>query len=325
MCRGGIFLNQFAKRICAMVAGTFLSLSPTDIFTNHLVMLFSVLILMTTASASASAKETELKSGETATLRKSIGKVAEKPSTHAYNPFRFGYQYGFDSYEEPGHMKESGNLNGVFGVFETVFDQPQLLLRLNADVMFGTLNYDGKVTNNITGETSPYTTTSRDYIYNFKAVAGFPLSVGHTAQVIPVFGLATRYLDDVLVGSAGYEREITYYYIPVGVETRFFWRRGWAFGFAYEFDNFLSGLVKTHLSQVGFSNDLVNHQSSGAGHRFSLNVMKSLRGGTEFHFSPYLQIWQIKRSDYQELDGISTWNEPVNNTTQFGASAAIGL
>lgn len=242
-----------------------------------------------------------------------------------FRPFRIGYIYVNDYYEEPGIMTEKGDMHGVSMVYEKFGERPHILGRVGGDLSFGTLTYDGGIMDKKTHKVSPYSTSGGDYIFNLKASVGVPVTFGNRVQVLHLVGYGFRYLNDQMLGYATYEREISYTYFPLGLEFRIFLNHGFAITASYEYDYFIAGQVKSHLTEVGYSQDLSNTQGSGHGDRFTIDFVKALESGREIHIAPYVQDWNIARSDLQVLDGERGWNEPPNYTVQYGVNVAFGL
>lgn len=262
-----------------------------------------------------------------AVIRAPAPRAAQPGVLRDFRPLRIGYQFTQSEYAEPGVMKEVGSLHGFSALYEGFLRGPRLLARLNGDLAFGAVAYEGGLSDPKTGDYEKYSTSGSDYVYNLKASFGIPVDFGNRMQVVHFFGYGYRYLNDQLIGEGSYEREISYQFLPIGLEFRFFFNRGWALAVGYEYDHLLLGRVKSHLTDVGYSGDLVNNQSegSGSGHRISLEVVKAFAGGAEIHFVPYLQVWKIKDSDYQTMDGVSGWHEPTNETVHAGFTVAMGI
>lgn len=281
-------------------------------------------VSLSLAVSSQAQESTELGSGP-GTLQGPLPAETSADLLREFRPWRVGFLAQSNAYEEPGVMSQKGNLNGVSVVYEKFGDRPRLLGRVSGDLSFGMLNYDGAIQNRDTGEIKPHKTTGTDYLFNLKASAGLPFNIGSRVQALPLVGFGYRYLNDQMRGDAAYEREISYMYLPVGVELRFFLNSRFVMTASYERDVFLNGQVKSHMTQVGYESDLVNTQSKGLGERFALDFVRGLESGREIHITPYLQRWAVEDSDRVTLDGEHGWYEPNNTTVQYGLSVAMGL
>lgn len=282
----------------------------------------------------AHAKERQVKAG-LADLDDAAGGVTAplKPGLRPevvgeFRPLQMGLIYFSNAYEEPGVMSQKGGFSGLSVAYEKFGERPRLLGRIAGEVSFGALSYNGSIQNLSTGEIRPHTTTGTDYLFNLKASAGVPLELSERVQVLGLVGYGFRYLNDQMQGEAAYEREITYTYLPLAIELRFFFSRKFALTAAYEWDRFLYGRVKSHMTQVGATDDLLNSQTKGVGHRFTVDFVTALESGRELHIAPYFQRWDVDDSDravVYQLNQRFLMYEPKNNTVQYGVTVALGL
>ena len=98
-------------------------------------------------------------------------------------------------------------------------DMP-IMFNFSIEYTSGDLDYNGS-----TWGGASVKTDTEDYIVECRALTGRHFHRGKTT-ITPFFGFAYRYWNDVIEGTGGYEREITYYYSPFGVKT-YTWRWIW--------------------------------------------------------------------------------------------------
>lgn len=230
-----------------------------------------------------------------------------------------GYAYGYFTYAEEG-MRDTGSLQGLKINYEKQFESSEFAFRLESDFMFGVLKYDGALIDKKTFKSTPHTTETFDYVLNARALGALNFETG----LSPFVGFGVRYINDNMAGIGSYEREITYTYLPIGLSMKFQVSNRWALAFTGEYDRFLTGTVKSHMTQVGFSRDLENRQSNGSGYRVSLDISGTLNRRYDLHFGPYYQHWQISDSDIQIVDK-NGFHEPENTTDLIGFGLSIGL
>lgn len=227
--------------------------------------------------------------------------------------------YSF-TYKEPGLMKDTGVFYGVAGAYtfrgwipenpQQPFNPYKWMFGIEGRFAYGRVDYDGALQNG-----TPYNINNiEDLTTEFRFLLGpdFPKEKGIDTIYT---GIGFRYLDDK--GSkdpAGYDRESTYCYVPVGLKADRLLKNGWSVGATGEFDIFLVGNQKSHLSDVGFI-DVENRQTSGYGLRGSVRFIKQCKESS-FTIEPFIRYWKIGRS---EEDKLELGFEPKNNTTEYGA------
>lgn len=232
----------------------------------------------------------------------------------------FGVQSSYIKYEEPGVMKEEGVMNGINTAYTY---RDRVMLKIDARVSYGQVDYENSGTiDNID-----------DYLIELRAVEGYGIRLSDTAIVTPYLGFGYRYLNDdssgmtTSTGAKGYERESNYYYFPIGVEAEADVNDVWSIGAVMEYDYFLSGEQKSHLSDADASfKDLKNDQDDGYGLRGSVKLVK--KGETaDILIEPYINYWNIKKSNDANVTYagviVGYGYEPKNNSTEAGIKVAI--
>ena len=254
------------------------------------------------------------------TIALSAPAYGEGPTEHLRSGAEFGYQIANFHYREPGLMKETGVLHGV-GAAYTDHAMNVVMLRIEGEFMAGQLDYDGRYSNG-----TPVTSNTDDWLLELRGLAGYDFAFDRWA-LTPYMGLGYRYWNDDIRVSGGYEREITYLYSPLGIETGSSFNN-WRWGIRAEYDLLLAGWVKSYLSQaVAGYNDPENDQNFGEGWgtRASVYAEYSFADGYSFALEPYYRHWRIQESNEADLtingSKVGTVVEPSNRTTIWGLKA----
>ncbi|MEW5772357.1 MAG: hypothetical protein AB1916_02425 [Thermodesulfobacteriota bacterium] len=234
------------------------------------------------------------------------------------NVWELAYQVEHVEYEEAGLMEEIGWLQGVAGGYETrVADK--LMLQLQAEAVTGGMDYDGHYSDG-----SPATTHTDDTIFEARALAGWDFRLHRQVGLTPYAGLGWRYWNDMIRGAGGYEREIVYWYLPLGLEAAALSGDGlWRLGARAEYDLFLYGRATSHLGDAVAGWDTVrNDQYAGWGMRASLFAERELGRDWALLVEPFFGYWDIEKSEEADLTAggriIGRAWEPPNTTTIWG-------
>ena len=190
---------------------------------------------------------------------------------------------------------------------------------LSIEYAAGELDYDGS-----TWGGTPVSANTEDYILEFRSLIGGNIHKGRS-KITPFIGFGVRYWNDTIKGSGGYEREILYYYSPIGVKTVSPLSDSWFWSLNAEYDLFWKGQVKSHLSDAdpGFNDPEVNQSfGDGFGIRFSLQFKNKISEKFSWYIEPFFRYWDVGESDTAilALNGvpIGLVYEPDNNTTSYG-------
>jgi len=224
------------------------------------------------------------------------------------------------NYWEPNKsVNLSGSLYGLEYERIQAFDDFFIV----GDVIYkqGSLSYSSQSTGSQTGLSN--------YYYDVRALIGkdFSIDIGN---ISPFIGVGYRNLYDdnrgkSTTGAAGYQRTISYTYIPVGLIHRTLLQDA-KLETRVEYDYLLSGTVNTNLSDTIGSNgitaypDASNTQKSGWGFRLSSSYQKS-----NWALTPYFNYWFIQNSDVMygkaTIAGVTYSGgvyEPTNTTVEYG-------
>jgi hypothetical protein len=241
------------------------------------------------------------------------------------NEFEVGYEYMYFRYKEPGLMKETGSLNGVFGRYTHHFPRG-MMVRAELEVLGGSLRYDGQY-----ADGTPLTTDNDDWLVGGRLLAGkdFLLDKEERWALTPYIGIAARYWYDKIKATGGYEREITQLYSPIGVELNNALSKDWRWGARAEYDLFWAGWVKSHLGQVSGYEDITNTQDafSGQGAEAALFLKYRLEK-VSFLLEPYYRYWWVGESNEETANtptGRADFVEPENNTHMAGVRLGVAF
>jgi hypothetical protein len=231
--------------------------------------------------------------------------------------------YSFE-YEEPGYMKEEGIFYGVAlsatyrgwvpNSSKQALSDNKMMVRGEGRFAFGQVDYDGGIQNIETGEVYQYSNDDQDdFVLEGRILLG-PEWLSSDILSTLYAGIGYRYLNDDSSSSNpySYERESNYYYVPIGFEIDTSLKSGWSLAGGIEYDYFLWGLQRSHISPTIFEND----QNSGYGYRASIKLQKKSKD-VNFVIEPFFRYWDIDDSEIE----YNIWGaglEPANETTEYG-------
>lgn len=223
-------------------------------------------------------------------------------------------------YEEPV-MDLTGYLTGP-AVSYTHHTDSNIMLHIGAEFLMGETDYDGQYTDG-----TSLSTDTDDYLWNLRLLAGYDFKVDDSFAVTPYLGLGLRYWNDVIKGTGGYEREISYFYFPLGLETAKVFAETWKWSTRAEYDLFGGGHVKSHLGDaVAGCNTTENEQDQGWGMRLSTSLLKQFEKVAVSLEASY-RYWSVEESDKDDLTYYGTKigyvSEPRNDTQMLGLTLAV--
>ncbi len=254
--------------------------------------------------------------------------VAQDDTAALLYPSRWelGLGASYLNYKEPDlDVKISGpmyEIDGGFNWRRRTQDQG-VMFSIHGSLSYGQLEYDGWTMGG-----TPVTSDSDDYVVDLYGIVGYHFRPSAAWRLSPFAGLGTRYWNDNGSGTGSYEREIAYIYAPVGLEMSTILGPQWSLAARAEFDVFLRGYVKSHLSDVdrGF-NDPENEQDSGYGLRASVDRRRPLGPAWMLSIKPFVRYWDVDESDHVVLTyygwGVGTGYEPANTTTEYGLQVSL--
>jgi hypothetical protein len=230
-------------------------------------------------------------------------------------------------YEEPDiDIEIDGDMYGIFGSYTY---HKKALLSTSVEYCQGELRYDGFL-QEIGHEGSPEVGDplegdTDDWILEWRALLGLDFPVGKSL-LTPFSGIGYRCWNNQGEGAAFYEREITYWYSPIGLALFGSLSPGWTFGISGEYDFLWNGKSETDLSDVLYGLPRVHlnfSQQGGYGLRGAVWIKAQLAGHFALSVEPFIRYWDIDESDPEPLTyfGGSTGLfviEPANRTTEYG-------
>jgi len=238
--------------------------------------------------------------------------------------FEFGPEVYQFEYQEPGVMREKGWFYGAFLNYTYRPDEkdqsynPFLnVFKVDGRLALGQVDYDSYGTG-ILDDVDDFAGEVRGTLGNdFYACSSF--------RMTPYAGFGFRYLNDdsggerTSSGHFGYERESHYLYVPIGIEltTKI---DTWTFSLIPEFDFFIQGTQKSHLSDVSsIYGDIENDQDDGYGLRGSFRITKEF-SRMNLVVEPFVRYWHIDDSEISTSSGVFalTGLEPDNKTMETG-------
>ena len=235
------------------------------------------------------------------------------------------------NYREPDYdIDITGLMYGVSGKFtyHGISNRDNyLMLGLDTQVLGGGLEYDGQ-----TQSGTPLDESSDDWLIETRALIGSEYFFGDDNILTLFTGIGYRYWNNEVSGNAGYESEVQYWYAPIGIKTLGHLYKNWTAGMNAEFDFFLGGKVKSHLSDVNpdFNDPVVDQNTAnGYGLGFSLHFTRDFeRRNQSLRLKPYIRYWEIKESEKGKLraNGNSVqFLEPENETISGGMRVSISF
>jgi len=242
----------------------------------------------------------------------------------ARHRFGVGLKTRYFDYKEPGFMQETGFMYGVVGDY-THHSTHNVMVHASLESSLGRLDYDGHFQDG-----TPLKTDTEDWLVECRGLIGYDIGINGRYLMTPYTGIGYRYWNDVISSSYGYEREIHYWYVPIGVKTAGPLAERWTWGVTAEYDLFCRGIVKSHLTDADPAyNDPVLNQGFGEGYgvRCALMFARALAGGASLSIEPFISYWDINRSDIGDLcfngSPIGHVVEPNNETISYGLSINV--
>ena len=238
--------------------------------------------------------------------------------------FGVGLKTHYFDYKEPGIMEETGFMYGVVGHY-THHTAYNVMVHASVEYSMGSLDYDGHLQDG-----TPFETDTDDWLVECRGLIGYDIGIKGRYLITPYTGVGYRYWNDVISSAYGYEREIHYWYAPIGVKTAGPLAEKWTWGLTAEYDLFCRGTVKSHVSDADPAyNDPSLDQDFGEGYgvRCSLMFERALAGGASVSIEPFISYWDMQRSEVGDLYSngapIGHVVEPENETLSYGLSISL--
>jgi hypothetical protein len=223
------------------------------------------------------------------------------------NHFHMGVLCSYYKYTEPDLMKDSGWLKGVsaaYTSFNSIFYGEASL-----SVLTGKMHYDGA-----TWGGDPLTADTRNTIIEGQGIFG--RSYFNGLAVYSGIGRFALYFNTDY--EYGYARRIFSWYLPIGFAIGL--RENDWMTFRLEYDLFISGKVKAHMSDISSElNDIEFNRGFGDGHGIRGHIGYK-RGSLTV--KTYVNYWKFSDSDVEILEvwGLQPLSvyEPANTTKIIG-------
>ncbi len=162
---------------------------------------------------------------------------------------------------------------------------------------------------------------------------GKDFTMANGATLTPFVGLGSRYLKDESGGETtddgllGYDREISYAYVPIGLSGRL----PWGLTVSGQYNLVADGRARSNFSNLDPAfPDVKADLGSGSGYEFSA-LLSFGAGRRALSFGPFIRGWSIGRSKSVILvDPAGSGEtvelfEPRNRTTEFGLRASFSF
>lgn len=217
------------------------------------------------------------------------------------------------NYQEPGLMSDQGRLNGIALGFQRTFNTDRYF-KITADYAQGDTLYNGSLQTNF-GVTTPYSSTERFRVFNMEFLLGreptdgsWPISTG--------IGYRNTY--DNKTGQYDYRRDITYYYLIIGLNSPIYKNNNLKSILNLELSSLLGGGAKTYLSDVSTSYKDVNFEFQyGSALKAGLESYVTIFGDQQFLVDVSYKYWTLTDSKVEYIGNSSYGVEPHNTTGLF--------
>lgn len=214
---------------------------------------------------------------------------AEDLSLHA------GAEFDYYHYEEPGVVDHSGLLIGAW--IRWAYILPYYQGEVQGDLKTGQLDYSGSICNITTSICTAY--KAKTNVVILKLAHRFQYSMDDDLSVFA--GVGYRYLYDKGEGSGFYRRIGQYFYLPLGLTTKYLIQSGPNYlVFDFEYDQFISGQIESKLSDTNQSYSDVKHsQNQGRAFKliFGYETVASFEIPKPWHYQLIYEKWLLEQTD----------------------------
>ena len=239
--------------------------------------------------------------------------------------FEIGLGVTFLDYEEDLEdlsVELDGFMHGVIGSYTY---HNKIMFSASVEYSTGDLHYYG-----YRQIGTPVATGGEDWIVECRGLFGYDYVIRGSRVLTPFLGIGYRYWNDDIQGYGGYEREIEYWYSPIGLKTCSPLSDNWTWGISLEYDLFWDGKGNTSsLNDPEFDRFPEFDQDSGYGARFSLQFNSQLNKHCSLSIEPYIMYWNIDQSEIVTVYE-APWplpslyaQEPDNETTSYGLRVSV--
>lgn len=245
----------------------------------------------------------------------------------AHAQTRPGFEIGVEAFDYDYRERDGGdaiaNDDGVFGGVTGSYVETLgggLFLRARLAGATGSVDYSSPISGNIKNVSQSVGQVE------LQLGRDFPLGAG--GSVTPFIGLGTRLLDDESggeesdSGNLGYDREISYHYLPIGVAAEVpMGKSGTMLMLSVQYDWVVDGRARSLFSDI--DPDLPNVVLDlDGGHGLEVSARASFEiGSHRINIGPFVRHWNIDQSDsltITEPEGTIELTEPRNKTSEWG-------
>lgn len=234
----------------------------------------------------------------------------------------YDYREDFDVEEGPGSISDKGRLSG----FTAEYGRPLGGWSLNVRFRYaqGEIDYvssDGDRLEDVEQATG-----------QLEVLIGKPFHPSPEHRVTPYVGLGSRVLLDrsggrtTDTGLEGYDREVTYGYVPIGLSSRYRFANGLESTLQGQFNWIVGGQSESDLRSLG--GPLLELEfEEGHGWEFAATVSRPLGRG-RIGFGPFLRLWDLEDSQpfrVEEDGDMIEVVEPRNKTRELGVRLVYGF
>jgi len=241
--------------------------------------------------------------------------------------FKAGADFRYLDYDTSDSNEEfDGPMFGVAGDFfyHGISNMDNYLMAgIELEVLGGSLDSDGQ---NIGGSIDG----SDDFLIETRGLVGYDYFTDNSNLITPFTGIGYRYWNNDIDGSGGFKREVQYWYAPIGIKSLGSLAENWTGGITAEYDLFLGGTVKSHLSDIDsrYNDPEVDQDPfDGHGFRFSVHLTREFEErGHSLTFEPYIRYWDLDKSGTKAVTGASIDSfEPENETLSYGIRLSLSF
>lgn len=262
------------------------------------------------------------------------GASAQTPGGFEVGAELFDYNYR-ERVEGETIVRDDGLFGGLrLGYTETIGGGAFLRARLN--VAFGSVDYssNGAIIGEPTDTRLENVLQGIGYL-ELHAGKDFVLKGGTT--ITPYVGIGARYLSDNSGGEEsedgllGYDRQVSYSYLPLGVAARVPIGGRTSLVLAGQYNLFLGGDAESKFSEIDPAfPDVELELNDGSGYELSALVSMPL-GRNAISFGPFIRRWNIGESESFILEDPEGSGEsielvePRNRTTEIGVRVSFSF
>lgn len=257
--------------------------------------------------------------------------IAPKSKIRLGGEFNLGIDYYH--YQEPSVMDISGPMLSFDGSFTLGYK----LFKFQLDGLFSTYlganTYEGGLYDNLTHQSTPYSTSSEDWYLGIASRFGVAVNMKDKEVVFVYAGLGYRFLHNFMIDKpnikASYERDQGYLYFLIGIDGEVAINPFISIIATLQYRQLLYGHQTSGMRALGFDNDFNFTQNDGFGGRVSVGGKFYLNNKMALKAKLYFDYWAIEASNFVAgVAGgkfIGNFVEPRNTTKVIGVSLGLSL